>query len=844
MKIIRKSNIELEDQVQLEKVLSTHFILRSIDHNRRLSLMQQLALCEVPENKIIFEENSVGKYFYIIKSGKVQLIINGIPVKTLSDWDCFGDLALIHNALRSGTVKSLVKTKLWALDNNLFRTIINEINNKDFFEKEKFFDSIQILSLLDKNIKSKLCLYLILEKYDKDKFIINEGDEPTALYFIKEGTVSVIKEAVEVRCLTSGEFFGDKSILSKTKRTLSVKTKTDVTVFSLSTSSMMEVMGKKFREFIFVNYISFAFESAGINVERSMIWKLYPCFQLKNFGQDEVIFRKGYQKTNSIVIIIEGNIKNKHTKKYIPIQKGEILFKEVLFGGAANGTVFVSNDLVADPDCLLLMCGVSELNKITGMTLKEYIRKCKIISSLCKIPLFKNLRITKIEQILENITIEAYKRNDIIIKEGEEGNNFYIIQTGKVDIYIKNKYMRTLNEFEFFGEKSLVVNEKRSATAIVKSENTILYSINKKSFQTIIFEENLLKFLNHHIMLQDNDLQLSDLEYIKTLGSGTFGDVFLVRKKVMPTEHHINNVTYALKKVALANIKLAQIAQYIESEKKILLQIEHPFIVKLVKTLKDSKNVFFLMENAEGQELFDIIRAIGLLSKEQCSFYIAQLLLIAEYFQKRNIVHRDIKPENIIVLPNGYIKLIDFGTAKIIKENNTTLTVIGTPMYMSPEVIKGENYAFDADIWSIAVCMYEFICGRVPFGSDVEDPLLIYKSIILDDLKFPEFIKDHQFKSLSQKLLSKIKLKRITNINLIKEHEFFSGFDWNALIDLNFKVPYIPSGKDVSYREGKGRNFTEVLEEIESRQNNSDYQDLEFENEDMQKKFKEWYENF
>ena len=73
MKIIRKSNIELEDQVKLEKVLSTHFILRSIDYNRRLSLMQQLALCEVPENKIIFEENSVGKYFYIIKSGKVQI---------------------------------------------------------------------------------------------------------------------------------------------------------------------------------------------------------------------------------------------------------------------------------------------------------------------------------------------------------------------------------------------------------------------------------------------------------------------------------------------------------------------------------------------------------------------------------------------------------------------------------------------------------------------------------------------------------------------------------------------------------------------------------------------------
>ena len=94
-------------------------------------------------------------------------------------------------------------------------------------------------------------------------------------------------------------------------------------------------------------------------------------------------------------------------------------------------------------------------------------------------------------------------------------------------------------------------------------------------------------------MLQDNDLQLSDLEYIKTLGSGTFSYFFLVRKKAMPTENQICNFTYALKKVSQSNnIRQAQIAQYIESEKKIILQIEHPFIVKLVKTLKDMKTLY------------------------------------------------------------------------------------------------------------------------------------------------------------------------------------------------------------------------------------------------------------
>ena len=250
------------------------------------------------------------------------------------------------------------------------------------------------------------------------------------------------------------------------------------------------------------------------------------------------------------------------------------------------------------------------------------------------------------------------------------------------------------------------------------------------------------------------------------------------------------------------------------------------------------------MENVEGFELFDIIRTIGLLNKEQCTFYTAQLLLIAHYFQKRNIIHRDIKPENVIVLPNGYIKLIDFGTAKIIKENNTTLTVIGTPTYMSPEVIKGENYSFEADIWSIAVCLYEFGCGKVPFGNDVDDPLLVYKSIILDDLKFPEFIRDSQYKSLCKRLLNKSKVKRLTNISLIKEHDYFLDFDWDSLIDLNFKVPFVPGGKDASFREPKGRDLLEVLEEIEEKQNKTDLQHLEFDNEENKKKFKDWYDNF
>ena len=134
------------------------------------------------------------------------------------------------------------------------------------------------------------------------------------------------------------------------------------------------------------------------------------------------------------------------------------------------------------------------------------------------------------------------------------------------------------------------------------------------------------------------------------------------------------------------------------------------------------------MDYIKGKELFDVIRDIGLLNKFQTQFYGASIMLAVQYLHERKFIYRDIKPENIMVLGNGFIKLIDFGTAKAI--NDRTKTIIGTPHYMAPEVILGEGYSFKVDFWSIAICMYEFMCGGVPFGENHEEAMDVYLSII------------------------------------------------------------------------------------------------------------------
>jgi len=110
----------------------------------------------------------------------------------------------------------------------------------------------------------------------------------------------------------------------------------------------------------------------------------------------------------------------------------------------------------------------------------------------------------------------------------------------------------------------------------------------------------------------------------------------------------------------------------------------------MYRTFQDKDNVYFLLSYIKGLELFEVIRKMDLLDNEQASFYIGSMLLSIEYLHVQKVVYRDIKPENLMINETGNLRLIDMGTAKLLKSGNRinkTFTILGTPHYMAPEIL-------------------------------------------------------------------------------------------------------------------------------------------------------------
>mmetsp|Transcript_23547 Transcript_23547/g.32457 ORF Transcript_23547/g.32457 Transcript_23547/m.32457 type:complete len:332 (-) Transcript_23547:236-1231(-) len=309
----------------------------------------------------------------------------------------------------------------------------------------------------------------------------------------------------------------------------------------------------------------------------------------------------------------------------------------------------------------------------------------------------------------------------------------------------------------YSGTKKL---EKR-LLPIVESKNCKIHSIKDNTAQNV------------------SAFSLDMFDVLSSLGCGNFAQVFLVI-------HKLTKRKYALKKMQKCRIIAFKQVAHVLSEKNILQSVSHPNIVNLHCTFNDSDNVYLLMEHVSGGDMFTHLREKIRFSERLAKFYFGCLVLALEHLHGHQIIHRDLKPENVLLDESGYIKIADFGLAKRVPSRK--YTTCGTPDFMAPEVIKGEEYGFGVDWWSAGVLLFEFLAGYGMFsGSDRHET---FSNILDKKVEFPAYVASFP-KSLILALTDRNPETRlgVNGVDEIKTHPWFDDFDWDALAACTLPVP-------------------------------------------------------
>lgn len=242
---------------------------------------------------------------------------------------------------------------------------------------------------------------------------------------------------------------------------------------------------------------------------------------------------------------------------------------------------------------------------------------------------------------------------------------------------------------------------------------------------------------------------LDQLTRIKLIAAGSFGKVYLVKDK--------SGVLYAMKQLNKVKIIAMKQTAHVQHEIEIIRKAKNNYIAKFYGVFQDEKYVYAIFEFVAGGELFYHLRRAEKFPVNVAKFYLSELVVAIGYcHDKMGVLYRDLKPENVLLDKKGHIRLIDFGFAK--QTTELTFTLLGTPEYLAPELIRQSGHHKSADWWSFGVITYELLCGVPPFYD--EDVNQIYRKILDGTVNYPPDM-DSNAQDLIRRLLNLDKEKRL-----------------------------------------------------------------------------------
>ena len=772
----------------------------------------------IKENVIIFNgENNDEDLYYMIYKGSLIYNIDG-DFYELNHLNGISTQALLKHSREKCYIKTLRRTYLFVLPLKKYRKLIDAYENNRVEEILSLFEKNYFFKNLPSNKIKEIAKLSINRTYIERTIVIKEDEFQKSLYYIMSGNVKCVKNDIVIKTLIEDEIFSVIGLFNQMESFYQYYAESDSILIEIKYEDIFRIFEEKTVQIIIDNMFVNAVKEnelflSGINV--NLINKMIPCFQLQYYFNDTILLKK----EKKVILPVCGTIlKSKKSLKEIDnmLDTININYKNRIENGKLNIDSITSDTTInfhlLGDECIVYECDWDSLlpNIITNHLFNFYhIQPLDLIKNLKLIPLYHFVNPFKMFQIINSFEEKKFKKGQIILKDGPLSEKFFYIISGEVEISIKNIPIKTLTSGKYFGDIGSKTGENKKKIDFISKKPTIVFIIKKDTFENIVYHDDLFKPLRKIMEINEN-ISFENYYYIRDLGSGAYGRVYLIHNK---------KEFFALKtaEIRIISENKKSGVNYI-NENAIMSCLDHPFIIHLNSAYKTKDYIFFLIEYVNGINLRTYIeRKRNLRNLESVKFYGGILFCVLHYLSQRRIIHRDLKPENIMMNSKGYLKVIDFGVAKNIMGQDSTNSIVGTPIYMSPEVILGKSYNFKVDYWSVGIILYEIFYGNIPFGNSTRDVSKIYKEILENKPFLTSSLENKSFNNLISSLLCKKPSSRISCFKDIKNHEFFKNYDFEKLLNFNFDAPYTPD-EYINQREYEflKNEFTPLLNFIQN----------------------------
>jgi len=692
---------------------------------------------------------------------------------------------------------------------------------------------IPLLNKLKQSELNQLARSLEEIKIKAGEDIMTQGKVGDDFFIIIDGICEVIieneGETNIVATLEKGDYCGEQAMISDSMRTATIRAQVPVVCLRLDREGFNSILKDSNVRFAKRNHKRGAIAVEDVNnfqidesrdtakSEEEVLW-LLDCmadnllFEKLTIDQQRVLVSYMYKEVvpkgtklieegtegKTFYVVIEGtyDIIVDGVGKVDELGKGHCTGDlALMYNAPRSATVLATSDgQVWVTERSTFRKALMDHGKKTTSEHLEFLRNVELLQ-----PLTSSERVL-VDQALQE---KVFSKDEVVFAQGDAGDNFYILVKGSVECQIQNADTGEVEALvldkpgDFFGERALLTDEPRAATIVCKDEENVCLWLNRINFKELlgpledIMNRNIEEYEKppeeRNIIGKAEVCDLEEFKVIGILGRGAFGTVTLV---VDPG----TGMSYALK--AIRKIQVVELGQqsHIVNEKEVMRSLNSKFLVNLRATYKDKWRVYLLLDVCLGGELFTILRKRRSFDEPTSKFFAACVIDAFEYMHSFHIIYRDLKPENLVMHEDGYIKVTDFGFAKYVP--NKTYTLCGTPDYLAPEIVTGQGHGKGVDWWALGVLIYEMIASFPPFYDD--EPMMTYRKIISCKFKFPKYMSTHS-KNLVTRLLKVRVTKRLGVINggatLIKNHEWFRGFNWDALAEGSLRPPIMPEVK-------------------------------------------------